>query len=210
MFRKTKKLRNALSYLEKALEIEYKCLNYPPEESDRDMRVEESLIISNPCEIHLNICAILSQMDKHDLALHHAMKALILIQDELGERIDLLGDTPISNANHQTLDRCNVMICALHNIAVEHEFLKQYTVSLTFYQKSRDFAVQTLGEEHPMTQKMDKVYFDAAEKIQRTLERQYERKMMTGGTLKKSAQKQLTQVQSRKKDVSDIINSGLA
>ena len=61
-----------------------------------------------------------------------------------------------------------------------------------------------------MTQKMDKVYFDAAEKIQRTLERQYERKMMTGGTLKKSAQKQLTLVQSRKKDVSDIINSGLA
>ena len=60
LYRKTKKLRNALSYLEKALEIEYKCLNYPPEESERDMRVEESLIISNPCEIHLNICAILS------------------------------------------------------------------------------------------------------------------------------------------------------
>ena len=32
LFRKTKKLRNALSYLEKALEIEYRCLNYPPEE----------------------------------------------------------------------------------------------------------------------------------------------------------------------------------
>ena len=30
-------------------------------------------------------------MDKHDLALHHAMKALILIQDELAERIDSLG-----------------------------------------------------------------------------------------------------------------------
>ena len=79
LFRKTKKLRNALSYLEKALEIEYKCLNYPPEEQEKDLPVEECLIISNPCEIHLNICAILSQMDKHDLALHHAMKALILI-----------------------------------------------------------------------------------------------------------------------------------
>jgi hypothetical protein len=33
LFRKTKKLRNALSYLEKALEIEYQCLNYPPEEN---------------------------------------------------------------------------------------------------------------------------------------------------------------------------------
>jgi hypothetical protein len=102
------------------------------------------------------------------------------------------------------------MICALHNIAVEHEFLKQYTVSLTFYQKSRDFAVRTLGEHHAMTQKMDRVYFEAAEKIQKILERQYERKMLSGGSLKKSAQKQLNQVQNRKKDISDIINSGLA
>lgn len=30
LFRKTKKLRNALQYLEKALEIEYHCLNYKP------------------------------------------------------------------------------------------------------------------------------------------------------------------------------------
>ena len=130
--------------------------------------------MSNPCEIHLNICAILSQMDKHDLALHHAMKALILIQDELGERIDGLGGDGVQApnlTNTQVQDRCNVMICALHNIAVEHEFLKQYTVSLTYYQKSRDFAVQTLGTEHPMTLKMDKVYFEAAEKIQNTLER---------------------------------------
>lgn len=41
----------------------------------------------------------------------------------------------------QVQDRFNVMICALHNIAVEHEFLSQYTISLTYYQKSRDFAL---------------------------------------------------------------------
>jgi hypothetical protein len=35
--------------------------------------------VSNPCDIHLNICAILSQMGKHELALQHSMKALILI-----------------------------------------------------------------------------------------------------------------------------------
>ena len=29
LFRKTNKLRNALQYLEKALEIEYNCLNFP-------------------------------------------------------------------------------------------------------------------------------------------------------------------------------------
>jgi hypothetical protein len=54
LFRKTNKLRNALSYLEMALEMEYTCLN------SNDEAVSESLTISNPSEIHLNICAILS------------------------------------------------------------------------------------------------------------------------------------------------------
>ena len=63
LFRKTNKLWSSLTYLLKALEIEYKSLNM----SDRE--VDEQLCISNPCDTHLNICAILSQMDKHDLAL---------------------------------------------------------------------------------------------------------------------------------------------
>jgi tetratricopeptide (TPR) repeat protein len=73
VFRRTKKLRSALSYLEKALEIEYNYLHFS------DETVDECLQVSNPCDIHLNICAILSQMSKHELALQHAMKALILI-----------------------------------------------------------------------------------------------------------------------------------
>ena len=73
LFRKTNKLRNALSYLEMALEMEYSCLN-----AEED-HVAGALLISNPCEIHLNICAILSQLGKHEMALHHSMKALILI-----------------------------------------------------------------------------------------------------------------------------------
>ena len=76
-------------------------------------------------------------MDKHDLALHHAMKALILIQDEMCERVDTFTECneegmSYSHENLETpiKDRFNVMVCALHNIAVEHEYLKQYTVSL--------------------------------------------------------------------------------
>ena len=78
LFRKTNQLRNALNYLEMGLELEYRCIN-----GAVDLTVSESLQLSNPAEIHLNICAILSQLDKHELALHHAMKALILIQDEV-------------------------------------------------------------------------------------------------------------------------------
>ena len=76
LYRRTKKLRIALTYLEKALEIEYLHLNLSDD-------YEFSLQISNPADIHLNICAILSQMDKHEMALQHAMRALTMIQEEL-------------------------------------------------------------------------------------------------------------------------------
>lgn len=73
VFRRTKKLRSALQFLEKALEIEYSYLHFSQQ------AVDDCLQVSNPCDIHLNICAILSQMGKHELALQHSMKALILI-----------------------------------------------------------------------------------------------------------------------------------
>ena len=38
-----------------------------------------------------------------------------------------------------------LMIIALHNIAVEYEYLKQYQSSLICYQKARDFSFKTLG-----------------------------------------------------------------
>jgi hypothetical protein len=56
-------------------------------------------------------------MNKHDVAIFHAKKALILIQDEL------LAKTESGTPNNE--ERFTVMVIALHNIAVEHEYLKQ-------------------------------------------------------------------------------------
>lgn len=116
IFRRTKKLRSALSYLEKALEIEYNYLHYS------DDSVDDCLQVLNPTDIHLNICAILSQMGKHELALQHSMKALILIQDELITKIQ------VQEAEGKEIkkpeDRLTVLCIAYHNIAVEQEFLK--------------------------------------------------------------------------------------
>lgn len=161
LFRKTNKLRNALNYLEMALALEYSCL------TDSDEDVTECLKISNPCEIHLNICAILSQLGKHEQALHHAMKALVLIQDEL------IGQAETSLAGQPSLEsRQTVMIIALHNIAVEYEYLKQFQSALLTYQKARDFAFKMLGEAHPFSAKMDRVLEESAVKIKGILERQ--------------------------------------
>ena len=106
LFRKTNSLRNALTYLEMGLELEYRCLN-----GSNENTVSELLLVSNPAEQHLNICAILSQLDKHELALHHAMKALILIQDELLMLVET--QDPTSFESRQT-----VAVIALHNMAV--------------------------------------------------------------------------------------------
>ena len=53
------------------------------------------------------------------------MKALILIQDELLAAAEESGPTAYGQPNpHES--RQTVMIIALHNIAVEYEYLKQY------------------------------------------------------------------------------------
>lgn len=150
LYRKTNHLRNALSFLEKALEIEYGILN------SQSLSVSEGLAVSNPCEIHLNICAILSQLNKHEQALHHALKALILIQDEI---LELAVSGAPAEARH------TVLVIALHNIAVEYEFLKQYDTALHSYKKAKDTASAYLGEEHPFTQKMDRVLQESQDKM---------------------------------------------
>jgi tetratricopeptide (TPR) repeat protein len=116
IFRRTKKLRSALSYLEKALEIEYNYLHYSEDS------VDDCLQVLNPTDIHLNICAILSQMGKHELALQHSMKALILIQDELITKIQ--AQEAEGKEIKKPEDRLTVLCIAYHNIAVEQEFLK--------------------------------------------------------------------------------------
>jgi tetratricopeptide (TPR) repeat protein len=57
------KLHAALQYLQKALKIE--------------SRLER---VQNPADTHLNCCAVLSQLGRHQSALEHAQSALILLQ----------------------------------------------------------------------------------------------------------------------------------
>jgi hypothetical protein len=72
-------------------------------------------------------------MGKHELALQHAMKALILIQDELVSKFTgnqsndlIIADSSTNQATQQKRpeDRLIVLCIAYHNIAVEQEFLK--------------------------------------------------------------------------------------
>lgn len=100
------KLKSALNYLNLALELQ------ASEKSPTGL-----------ADIHLNICAVLSQQEKHDEAMHAALNALIILQDEL------LGGDP--SENEQISERLSILAIAYHNLAVELEYLKRVNDRLT-------------------------------------------------------------------------------
>ena len=135
-------MRSALNYLQQALSIEAR-LQRPEVQADT----------------HLNICAVLSQLNKHELALNHAMSAVILLQEMmLSKKLDPesypyddLEDqgkyaTPDSNK-----DRTAVLAIAYHNMGVEQEFLKSYPAAILSYKKAVNFAEKHLGPEDGIT-----------------------------------------------------------
>lgn len=83
-YRKTGKIRTALTYLIQALELE--------------LRIEHPKTLA---DTHLNLCAVLSQLDRHEDALQHIMLSIILLQDEFLQIClpqVLLGEEPPTDA----------------------------------------------------------------------------------------------------------------
>jgi tetratricopeptide (TPR) repeat protein len=69
-YRRQNKLRTALKYLEKALALSSR-------HSD----------VVNRASTHLNLCAVLSQLGRHSVALEQAQSALILLQEQLFSQV---------------------------------------------------------------------------------------------------------------------------
>lgn len=125
-YRRQGKLHAALQYLQKALKIEAKLTN-----------------VQNPADTHINACAVLSQLGRHQAALEHAQSALILLQEELLS-------PPGSSTNNAPpkADRIAVLAIAYHNIGVENEFLKRFEQSVLSYRKGVEVAERYLGAKH--------------------------------------------------------------
>lgn len=136
-YRRLGKLHAAMTCLKRALEIEKKLQS-----------------VRNAADTHLNLCAVLSQLGKHQQALEQAQEALIILQEEFFQsRQPVVEKAPGSSKkdatslNHETeggkavssagqqLDRVSVMCIAYHNIGVEQEFLKDYANSVVSYKK---------------------------------------------------------------------------
>ena len=141
-YRRQGNLHKALNYLTEAIKIESKLDNVP-----------------NRADTHLNMCAVLSQLGKHQGALEHAQSALILLHEELfsGDRSPVKGaragghNNNNNNAQHTLetkLDRVAVLGIAYHNVGVEQEFLKRFELSIQSYKKGVEITERYLGEGH--------------------------------------------------------------
>ena len=107
-------LRSSLIYLEKALQIEQRHQS-----------------TAAKADTHLNMCAVLSQLGRHDHAMLHAHQAIIIVQSTLlmhhlpARKENMIkskaGDTFREGLNDtkEFKDRIAVLTIAYHNLAVE-------------------------------------------------------------------------------------------
>lgn len=128
-YKKVGKLHAALSYLRKALKIEV------------SLQTDDVTVAGT----HLNICAILSKLEKHDKAVQHATCALELI----GARVHAASEGV-------TQDEYSVLAIAYHNVAVERDYLHQWDQAAEAYEKGYQVAKKCLGDQHPLTQTLGK------------------------------------------------------
>jgi len=138
-YKKVGKLHAALSYLRKALKIEV------------SLQTDDVTVAGT----HLNICAILSKLDKHDKAVQHALCALELISNRVASATDAVSQ-----------DEYSVLAIAYHNVAVERDYLHQWDQAAMAYQQGHQIAKKCLGEQHPLTQTLCKNCDAAMQKSQ--------------------------------------------
>lgn len=157
-YRRVGKLRTALKFLEQALSIEGR-LNK----------------IDTQADTHLNIWAVLSQLNKHELALNHAMSAVILLQEDLlykavnggseeQEEEEKKKSKP-KGGKDPNKDRTSVLAIAYHNMGVEQEFLRSYHAAILSYKKAVNFAEKHLGPTDGITENLRNVYENARSEL---------------------------------------------
>lgn len=155
-YRRIGKMRTALNFLQRALTIESR-LQRPETQADT----------------HLNICAVLSQLNKHELALNHAMSAVILLQEMMLRKKldpqscldDELEDQNAVQNKDTNKDKVAVLAIAYHNMGVEQEFLRSYPAAILSYKKAVNFAEKNLGPDDGITQNLRSVYENAKNEV---------------------------------------------
>ncbi|CAD8173630.1 unnamed protein product [Paramecium octaurelia] len=163
-YRKMGKTRTALQYLQQALAIE----------------LQQKLSTSLP-DIYLNLCAVLSQLERHDEAIQHIYLSIIMLQHELlistFQKPELKQDQPNEqsfpsrqssvqyvntvkshyNESKKVQERMSILVVAYHNLGVEMEHLKLQFESKKIFQSALQLSEQCLPQEHQLRHALEDI-----------------------------------------------------
>eukprot|EP00927_Polykrikos_kofoidii_P038485 TRINITY_DN32847_c0_g1_i1.p1 TRINITY_DN32847_c0_g1~~TRINITY_DN32847_c0_g1_i1.p1 ORF type:complete len:974 (+),score=195.45 TRINITY_DN32847_c0_g1_i1:63-2984(+) len=128
-YKKVGKYHGALSYLRKALKMEV------------ELHTDQVTVAGT----HLNLCAVLSKLEKHEKAMQHALCALELMSKRINE-----------TGKDVAQEDYAVLAIAYHNVATEREFLQQWDQAATSFQTGYQVAKKMLGDNHPLTMTLGK------------------------------------------------------
>jgi len=127
-YKKTGKFHGALSYLRRALKME------------TELNTDEVTLAGT----HLNLCAILSKLEKHTKAVQHALCALELMSNV------------VASSSRATIEEYTVLAVSYHNVGMEREFLGQWDQAATAFQHGYQVAKRLLGDSHPLSMTLQK------------------------------------------------------
>lgn len=150
-YRKLGKLKLALKYLKEAAQIG-----------------SGSAHVKNLSITHLNLCAIQSQLGRHDLALEHAQAAIFHTQEELvslegGARDEDDRDQDALDAKTRE-EKIISLAVAYHNLAVELEFNGRGEASLQWYKKALQLVWKYRETNEALCESFKKIFLDAKKK----------------------------------------------
>jgi tetratricopeptide (TPR) repeat protein len=118
-------------------------------------------------KLHLNYCAILSQLSRHAQAQTHALKAVFLLQDSVILQ-SLRGLDPAEM-------ELETLATAYYNLAVEQEHLhevrfRQYHEARKWHKQALDFATQHLSAQNPCRLRLAKAEETAGNQVEQRIE----------------------------------------
>ena len=160
---------------------------------------------------------MLSQLNKHELALNHAMSAVILLQEMmLRRKLDPQGtmDDEDDEPPQANKEKVSVLAIAYHNMGVEQEFLRSYPAAILSYKKAVNFAEKHLGAEDGITLNLRSVYENAKNEVSDLISNQVQldmalfKKKGGKGKVVKRKKPQYSQVQSHHEEMITPRNDG--
>ncbi|CAG9331763.1 unnamed protein product [Blepharisma stoltei] len=128
-YKKRKQIKVALNYLRQALQVELQT------QSDN----------VNIAGTHLNICAILSSLSKHEQSFQHARQAMALLEEARSQE---------ALSQEKGLNLATSLVISYHNAGAELEHMSKMSEALQYYESAWKISKKELGGKNPLTVNM--------------------------------------------------------